>query len=358
MILHGARQLPRRALLDANPLLNAAFVRGSIAYHAITQSLAKGHSIFLDEATWAEARRVVDNMRVPLQLQYDPKEVLEDFVYGNKIIFVPPSIGIDVRGVNRADQPLAKALIDQSGWLITDDHALISELHRCGLSAHTTMQVVSMMGFGPASAALYPLGPERPRALKRLRRHHFIRVLPGNWCGAGTSERHAVFDLQGRVLVYYDCATKQWVAKPDHGKIVKFAMNLVVGRTYAVCFSYDVFFNPSARGRLSLCAGSSSQDTAHSIETILGASLLTDLVGDLHLGSTRDGTASWDGTLRQYAADFGFLGLDTFKAILGVPELMPSLSTADILTLALPLVRRANTGALVTPTEADLNRFA
>jgi hypothetical protein len=354
MIVHEKISLPVRAFLDANVLINAAFVRGCRSEQAVSQSQLKGHVICVDEATWLEAVNVVGKARVSLQLNYDPAGALEQFGKKFRILSLPPSIGSTTVGINRPDRSLVKAVKNYGGWLLTDDHPLIMELQGSGLFGITTSRAISILGMGPPAAPLYPAGRTKPSTLECLRRHNFLRVRPGAWCSTKIAQRFVAVDSEGRVTLYYDGSTHKWVAQPDRGPELSFKMEMIPGQLYTVCFSYEIYFTSWKRGKLRFMVGSASGEIKSDSKTILGASFLSMGTGNDCIGSARDNTSHWNGHVPAYSNDVGFVGPDVFKAVLAAADISPSVSTADILPIAMPLVAQDHNGIFLTPSEGDL----
>ena len=134
--------LPGRALIDSNVLLQAAFVADGLALRAVRAAAELGYSICIDEQSWSDAIRVLTSKASTLGLAYDPVAVIDGFAKRSAVLFLPPSPPRTIKGVNPADRHLASAALDHGAWVLTEDAPLVVELSRIGVEARFSWDVL------------------------------------------------------------------------------------------------------------------------------------------------------------------------------------------------------------------------
>ena len=359
--MDSIHKLPDKVFLDANALLNGAFVRDSQAHRAIQRLRSLNHTIFVDEATWLEAVRVAERIGEKLGIRYQPSHVLLDFTRATPILHLPPAEHTIGQHVNKSDRHVANAVAAYEGCLLSDDHQLVAELHLQGISALTT-QGAAMLG-GPPLAQVQPMFPHAGRQYapppRRITRHYFMSLLPGDWAAVRNGRgRFTGFDYEGRVWVYYDLHTLKWCANADRGPQLTVNLPAQPNIRVSVCYTYSIGTALGSSGSVALMVCNNGQGAAKSESRLSGTVFLSAPRRKLHFGNARSNQHHWNGAIGQYCHDVGLVSFDTFKYVASVPGLMPSVSTGDILRLAMPLVAPDHAGNLLVPTIYDLRGFA
>jgi predicted nucleic acid-binding protein len=344
-----------RYLLDSNTVMNAAFIKDSVARRAASSLRSQEHTILIDEMTWQEILRVIERKRRELRLAYDPAPMLSDYVDQLNVIFVPPGDpAIDVSPVNRSDRHIVRAAITNDANILTDDHPLIVECRRCGVSALTTSAALRLPGAqdpgkhrGPSVLGL----AQTPRALQG---YYLMWFGPVNYGQANTTSCHTLFDAINRACVYYDGPRREWAAVTDDGVRVAMHAEPVELMRGAICFTYKYDPNSRQPNTVRLMFGMRGAGVRQQTMRPLGNRLASLPQGGLSFFADRNQQNHGMGGIQQFHSNVGLVSRETFQAVVDLDSLWISLENADLLDPALKLIARSHRGGWLLPVEDDL----
>ncbi|MEZ5812481.1 MAG: type II toxin-antitoxin system VapC family toxin [Rhizobiaceae bacterium] len=344
-------------VLDANILMNAAFIQNGSASDFIFAARKLGHTLLIDEATWAEAKSVLRRMARQLALGYDPCEVLDSYWRDGKAIWIPPAATVaPIQSVNRSDRPIVSAARLQKATLVTDDHPLIAQARAAGIPAETSTSAFLSLGENAELSPRTSLPPLPPkRAVRVIDGHVIARVHMSAAVNAATGKL-TVVDRIGRVWLYYDCASENWCADIDGFEAVNTGLRPSTSGITTIAFSYRVDIRPSKKSefvlRVATEGGGQSENRFHSMRS----GWRGRPIGDAKIGYARSNNHHLNGGIVSLAWGLGRVNREFWKAIVADHNLTPSFYDADKLREAMQLTERVG-GTLVPPTVYELDRL-
>lgn len=343
-----------RYIVDANVILNAAFIQDGKARRALHVLALQKHAIIVDEVTWLEALRVLERLRHRLRLEYDPEPIAKAFAAARGFMFVPPAAQVeDLQDVNRADRSLAAAAVEYRAVLVSDDFELLAQASRCGIEGLPTSNVLQSAPKGLDPGQLPSIASPIGRRRRPVQGHMFTRIIAYGWASSRSAGRYTAVDLEGRSCLLYDNQAAAWMAETDTGLILQTPLSLADQDHCAVCLSYRLGHSQHEGTQWTLYAGVHGKQANQSSKRTLDTKISRLPLGRLTIGADRRSQRHWNGGIAGTAFGAGAVGRETWRALLSLPHLLPSSSTADVLIGALQLLTFAGPTP-VLPREADL----
>ncbi len=245
-----------------------------------------------------------------------------------QILSLPPVTNSYPSSVNKSDKNLAAAAALYDCVILTDDHVLAMELSRDGLRSISSLQAtMKFKSLSPTEPPLYEAPPLNASSIRQHSWHCFVRVVPGTWANGGRHNScHTVFDLEGRVKVYFDNHRHRWCALVEDGTRLHIDQKASSGVPTCIAWTYSFSANlgVSMSTLMSHSAGSAPQ--RH--EKKLSPNVVLAKPKKINFGHDRENLSHWNGHILQYSHNFGRISFETFRAVSLTPDAIPSLTSA------------------------------
>jgi hypothetical protein len=339
--------LPQRVTLDANVLLNAAFVRQCTADLAIRLLSARRYSLLVDVATLNECRSVLAKKSVRLGLDHYPIDWLESYLLQLGVLIVPEAAICEFKAVNRRDLAVASAAQHNDSFLLTGDLKLLAECETDAIAARSPADVLLTGGLewgtNDPMAGMFQATP-----MRRDRGAFFARVFTGEWAGAVNTGSFTVLHVQNVGRLLFDAGRSAWVFANAVGEDVVVPAAPSRQQPWIVLASFDC-----GKGTIRLRAGVASSPDYEERETAAKQEIGADGTGQIAFGRTATGTDSWNGHLGRVVVSESIPSSETWRSVMQVPGLAPDPASGDILDAALRRVT-AVAGTVRLPTAREL----
>jgi len=342
-------------LLDANVLLNAAFVEDCIASVALLRLHEAGYSLLVEEVTFAEANRTVHRMGGDLGIHYDPGRILASYVRHAGIVFVPPGTVTAQTLIRKHDSHIPRAASGFDCWVLTDDTELYLRLGEAGYDVRSSfeayMALVGENGAQPLPPRIQPLGDSGMGYV-------IAWITPSGWWNCATGKKFTAFERASMAWVYFDDARHFWIAECNFAHCeVTIPYKFKSDRPLAVLLTFDQTVTPP---KIGFGVGGpevgSTYETAFSATTgLLVSSLFVKDEFSIGHAGARDGGAGHqlNGYMRSFCTGNRFLSRRLWKLLCSAEGLTPH-PQLDILEPALVVIERLRGQSVQTARMAEL----
>ena len=303
-----------RLALDANALLNATFVDGSWSQLVVREaSRRKDASIVLGPDTRAEAVTVARTLATKLGRQVDPAQLLDVATRFWGFIEVPGGV-VDVpEDIPRHDRHVYVEALSANAVILTSDASL---RQAAGANAAFPLEVLRSWQLENPELWIAGVTPTHKSG------SFFFRGHP-NWaCSPHPPGRAYVADTDSGFSLYYDGGRKEWVGRVLGAKPLAIPAKVVGTETVALSWR--------AGEAVRLRVGS----VDHPRETCLNSAAATPL-GEISVGTTRDGAHSWNGHVKAFVIDDRPIGKDVWQKLRASEMLTPNPYDSDRLSLGI-----------------------
>lgn len=350
-VFQSLDNLPPRAILDANVLLNACFVEGSAAREAVKGLPGLGFSVVVDEATEAEALRILNERRRSLGLNFDPVGMFRSFLLAMRIVVVGPGgLGAPAR-VNRADRHVYAAARHHEAWVVTADLPFMHQCQSEDQPARTPIDVAcAAMRSSDESWHRYLM---RSAGLARESGSVFGRLEPGAWAGSMANGTFTACEVENVFRLSFSATSEQWELEMFDGSRAGVLVPVRRDRISTVSASYK---RSATSDRFSVTLRAHTQDGIRGEASITARGQLRgDGPGRISLGHTSLGEHHWGGWLRSMIVAPTPLASKSWKALVACPDSAPDPSSANLLNAALRTLHLRLPG-IALPTEDELSK--
>lgn len=345
--------LPKRVVIDANVLMDAAFVSNGAARKSLAMLQKLGYSPVVDENIESEAIEKLGEYRAKYCLKIDLAKEFIGYISSNKVIRLPAAPQVSSSSVNKHDIHVLSAAAHYGAWVLTGDLALHLQLRLHSIQTRVPFDVIM-----EAAPTLTMENIIRIVAPTRESGMLFGRVVPGYWGGSKSSGHFTVCEMANVGRLFYDNATQEWVFDMPMGESVRVKCPLQHGEHWSVCGSYNL---PGAGkpGKLSIRAGKHSADTFARSKTTTKI-IASSTPGPSSFGSSVRNRDSWNGHLRCVVVGPQGMSNDSWKNIVAIPNSAPNPYDSGILERVLEQVGSLNLlheRMIRLPTEQDLRNL-
>ena len=207
---HSLAGLPKIVVLDSNCLLDSCLVVNGLARRAVLNLRDLGFIPAVPEDILTETRKVLNRMAKEIQWTYDPAPLIDLWIKDLGFLVTPRPDLILIPGVNIADQSIAQAASDLSGWVLTGDAPLFVECQDAGIPARFSFDVVMHKETN--------CGEKDPPLDLLIRCHPFYdlsgfifsRIHPQEW-DSMSGHLFSVIDIPNLIWLRYDSDKGAWI---------------------------------------------------------------------------------------------------------------------------------------------------
>ena len=352
---NSLKGLPKRVVIDANVLMDAAFVRDGAARISLAMLRKMGYSAVVDKNIEFEAIEKLRDYRTKYCPDVDLAKLFVNYISSDSVISLPAAPQVSNSSVNKMDIHVLSAAAHYGTWVLTGDLALNVELHNSGIEPRIPFDVITEGKSSTEGLSLdlffHIVAPTRQRGLI------FGRVNPGMWAGSTSATSHTVFEMENVGRILYNNQANEWVFKMRTGDSVKIKCPIQQGEEWAVCGSYDLSGNGDP-GKITLRAG--MHPSKSFAQTVKSTKALTSATaGKSTLGHTANGQHFWNGHFLSIVVGPQGIGRDSWKNLLAIPYGAPNPYDSDALSRVLKRLGSLNTqpSQIRLPTEHDLRNL-
>jgi hypothetical protein len=319
--------MPDKFLLDANAIVNAAFIPQSWSRLAINTALGAKAAIYIGEATLREAMDAAQRTASQLGKAADPRPVIEGYVQQIKPMFIVADKGIGVpKKIPRNDATVFAEAQTCGAELLTSDAELWLACRDAKPPAVLPLEVIRRYN-GPALGTTI-FGILQTRDSGSL----FVRAYPGGWAHLRTPERFTAMHFPGGVIwVYYDTGKRAWIAEISGYKPLEVPSEVKQGGVETVGLSWRL------GEQIVLRTG----DAEHPAIVDMKTKLPDNVDGKVQIGGHPSGKHYWNGTIYACVNDDRPIGKDAWRTLKKDRELTPNPFDSDRLRMAIDRVLRS-----------------
>lgn len=342
--------LPKLVVVDANVLMDAAFVSNGAARISLAMLRKLGYSPVVDKNIESEAIEKLGEYRTKYCPNIDLAKEFIGYISSNKVISLPAAPQVSSSSVNEHDIHVLGAAAHYGAWVLTGDLALHVQLLPHSIQSRVPFDVI--MEAAPTltvNNTIRIVSPTRESGMI------FGRVVPGYWGGSKSSGYFTVCEVKNVGRLFYDNATEEWAFEMPIGEAVRVKCPLTQSDQWAVCGSYHL---PGAGkpGRISVRAAKNSAETfARSMNT--DKVITSATAGEGAFGHSVNGRDHWNGALSSVVVGPQGMGKDSWKNIVTIPNGAPNPYDSGMLERVLERVGSLNllsVGIIRLPSEQDL----
>lgn len=338
--------LPKRAILDANVLLDLSLMVDSISVQVVRGLKANGYLLYSSTVAIEEAKEML-RQKVPHK---DIACVIDMMCDAVAIQKAEGRSAVDK--IKSHDQHVASAVADLDGFLITEDIPLIGQMNEAQLHARTLREI-----------ALHLIGEQPPRQDLMVfgsglgaDGYLFCKGIADLGLTAGGNRKFYLFDTEGLGTLAYDNGKRafEFTSEVD-GKVVLLNFALMPGRQFALLLEYNVGKRDTA---IWLRARHYNRDDEVMVERRVAA--LQRAPAQSMIGmNRRQKDLGWLGTIQNLSFGPHKLASESWKICSSIVGVAPSTLTADLSFLSALLVDVEPEGRGVRrPTLEQVRTFA
>ncbi len=203
-----------RVLLDANAILNAAFVPQSWSRLVVAKLVEQKRALFVGSRALGEAVRVARTMAGDLGKRRDPAVDIDQFIRHVGAIEVHPAADLIEAVISAHDHHVVGEAITAAATILTSDPELWIGCRAAGRRAVVPLEALRFLAGMSLQTTAFGVAPGRDRGSV------FARVHPGNWAGRKDVGQFTVADFPGRLWFRYCTRKGEWVADmPEVGRV-------------------------------------------------------------------------------------------------------------------------------------------
>jgi hypothetical protein len=199
--------MTERILLDANTLLNAAFVSNSWSRRSVAFALQHDSVVLVGQDTTREAVRVARKISRELGKKSDPEAVIEGLIRQLRLMQVSADPRTFVpREISHHDSHVYREAFVGNAAILTSDSELWLTCKNIGAKAYLPLEIIRKYAENFLVTTVFgvPLRPESGSV--------FLRGYPTNWGGHVSEGKFTLVDFPDFLWIYYDAQEKRWTA--------------------------------------------------------------------------------------------------------------------------------------------------
>lgn len=222
----------KSVILDANALLNAAFISPSWSRRVAMKLKELGSHIYLGADTYAEAVSVAQKLASSSSVEFDPKPILQLVINQLKIQIIQLTDQPVSHLIPKNDRHVAMEALTTNATLLTSDAKLYESCLASGIRAILPLEAIRLID-GPAlSTTAFGITPKKNSG------SIFVRVTPGNWAGQRSIGQFTLIDFEEFVWIYYCTEIEAWCAVLSGDRRLKIPAQLTTGTPQAISLSW------------------------------------------------------------------------------------------------------------------------
>lgn len=219
-------------ILDANALLNAAFISPSWSRRVAMKLKELGSHIYLGSDTYAEAVFVAQKLAASSSVKFDPQPILQLVINQLKIQIIQLTDQPVSHLIPKNDRNVAMEALTTNATLLTSDAKLYEGCLASGIRAIFPLEAMRLIN-GPAlSTTAFGISPKKNSG------SIFVRVTPGNWAAQRNIGQFTVIDFEKLVWIYYSTEIAAWCAVLSGDRRLKIPAQLTIGTSQALSLSW------------------------------------------------------------------------------------------------------------------------
>lgn len=223
-----------RVLLDANAILNAAFIPQSWSRLVVAKLVQQKKALFVGSRSLGEAVTVARTMAGDLGKRHDPASDIDQFIRHVGAIEVHPSVDPIEAAIPAHDHHVAGEAITAAATILTSDPELWIGCRAAGRRAVVPLEALRVLDGMSISTTAFGVAPGRDRGSV------FARVYPSRWAGRKDVGQFTVADFHGRLWLHYCTRSGAWVAEmPEVGRLT-LAAEIAPDAMQTVAVSWEV----------------------------------------------------------------------------------------------------------------------
>jgi rRNA-processing protein FCF1 len=319
----------RPILLDANIILNAAFLRGGQCDRALTMLHASGKAFQIEETTWSECvnrlRKIIGNDAANRAVDH-----MTERLSHLRVLQVPPDQPIRLE--RRHDAHIITSAVSRNLIVLTADNELQARLLRRGVTVITPdgPEFWDHPLYGPPIAWFTEQQARYVREFLIL-----VWTRPADWFGQITGSYHALFSADAWGCLSFD-NTSQPAIRFDGSRGAALSAHLQPQHGYPLVTAVSTRHNSSnlqaTRSAIYVSCGPSNR-TSKSVPAPVVP--LLQVGTPMWLGSDRGQSKFWSGYISAIKIVPAWLSSNMWKLIADMPDFRPSFCTdADKLVSA------------------------
>jgi len=342
--------LPSHVVVDANILLDAAFIRDGVAWRSLFVLGQLGFTPIIDANIESEARQILKdyNQRYCPNLNLLP--VLIETIAAVPVLSLQRAPQIKSRTVNNNDIHVLSAAAEYDAWVLTGDLDLHLELVPHCIQTRVPYDVIMS-----ASPELTMEKLIRIVAPKRESGMIFGRVSAPYWPESTSTGQFTVCEVGNVGRLYYDNGSKEWVFAMTVCEPVRVKCDMANNELWSVCGSYRLPGNGNV-GEIRVMVGRHPDTTC--IRSAKTEQVITaNTSGECTYGNSIAGNSCWNGSLQAIVVGPQGVSKDSWKKIVAVQYGAPNPYDSGMVQRVFQSVGSANMlsmGRILLPSEQQL----
>ena len=342
--------IPKHVVVDANILLDAAFVRDGAARRALFGLTRLGYTPIIDASIEFEARRILGKYNQKYCPNLDLFPVLIDTISTVPILSVPRAPNVTSKTVNRHDIHILGAALEYSAWVLTGDLDLHLELAPHCIDTRVPQDVIMSAATSLTIEQLIRIvAPTRESGML------FGRGSAQYWPESTSTDQFTLCEVGNVGRLYYDNGTKEWAFDMAMGESVRLKCDMANNETWSACGTYRLPGNGET-GRITVMAGKYPDSIRR--QSIQTEKVITaDTVGSSSFGHSISGNNHWNGHLQAIVVGPQGVSKDSWRKIVSIQHGAPNPYDSGMLERVFQSIGSANVltvGSILLPSEKQL----
>ncbi len=203
-----------RVLLDANAILNAAFVPQSWSRLVVSKLVQQKKALFIGSRSLSEAVAVSRKMAGEFSKHRDPFLIIDQFIRQLGAIEVHPSADLIEADIPAHDRHVVQEAITAAATILTSDPKLWTGCRTGGRNAVVPLEALRFLDGMALATTVFGVAPGKQKGSV------FARVHPGRWAELKDCGQFTVADFPGRLWLHYCTHSRAWVTEmPEVGRV-------------------------------------------------------------------------------------------------------------------------------------------
>ena len=297
-----------RILLDANTILNAAFVSESWSIKSVSCAIKNGVTVIVGHDTVREAVTVARRMALELGKQTDPEGIIESFIRHFRLIQISASATTDVpKEIPAHDTHVYCEADSAKAAILTSDSELWLKCKQAGYEAVFPLEIIRQFDGHSLATTVFgvPMNPKSGSV--------FVRGYPINWGGHVSDGLFTLIDFPGFLWLYYNAGSSQWVAELEGEESLAITQEITDDSLQTVSLSWRF------GDQIYLRVGGAHAPALRKMDAALPGKL-----SEARIGSHRTGQHYWSGAIYVSIFNDRPISKDAWRLYLQDRDLVPN----------------------------------
>lgn len=308
-----------RVLLDANAIVNAAFIPDSWSALVVSKLAARKSAMFVGACALREALFIARKTGSELGKRTDPAELMEAFIRRIGALEVLPAAERIEDDIPEHDRHVVQEAIAARATIFTSDAELWAACVKVGRAAVLPLQALRRIDGMSLATTAFGVPPDSHKGSV------FARAYPGAWGGMKNVGEFTVADFLGRLCLRYSTVQGAWIAEVAEVGELSIPIPTLQGAMQVVAVSWE------AKKTLQLRVAGVEAPALVDMPKPLSA----PLVGNVSIGHRADGTQHWNGAISVCVMNDRPIGKDLWANLRQSAELTPNPYDSDRLRQAM-----------------------